>query len=188
MGIFELFLIAVGLSMDAFAIAVCKGLAMPKATWAKACVVGLYFGVSQAVMPLIGYLAASSFADYIAAYDHWVAFILLCFLGGKMAAGSFKKGEETEESSLSPKQMLPMAVATSVDALAVGISLAFIPPSGGIIFAVLLIGVVTFTLSVSGVKIGKVFGAKFKSKAEFAGGVILILIGCKILLEHIVLS
>ena len=205
MGLLELFILAVGLSMDAFAVAVCAGLTMPRATVKKAAIVGLYFGFFQAAMPLIGYLIATWFADRIIAYDHWIAFVLLCFLGGKMIVGSFKKkgcpdrecprepctdrecpeGERPDggEASLRPAKMLPLAVATSIDALAVGVSLAFLQVS--IVPSVAFIGVTTFALSMLGVKIGNVFGTRFKSKAELAGGVILVLIGLKILLEHL---
>ena len=204
MNIIELFLLAVGLSMDAFAVAVCSGLAMPKATLKKAAIIGSYFGVFQAVMPLIGYMAATLFAKYIIAYDHWVAFALLCFLGGKMVIGSFKNdsshdrehfdgirnerkyhGEASPdhiEVSVKPAHMLPLALATSIDALAVGVSFAFLKVS--IVPAVSFIGVTTLLLSMAGVKIGNLFGSKFKSKAELAGVVILMLIGLKILLEH----
>ena len=205
MSFIELFLLAVGLSMDAFAVAVCAGLTMAKLNIKKALVIGLYFGIFQAVMPLIGYLAATLFADKIITYDHWIAFALLCFLGGKMVIGSFKKdgcpdreypdefcvdrkcpgGEKPDkrETSVKPAHMLPLAVATSIDALAVGVSFAFLRVS--IIPAVSLIGITTFALSLVGVKIGNVFGTRFKSKAELAGGIILMLIGLKILLEHL---
>ena len=184
MNLIELLLIAIGLSMDAFAVAVCAGLTMKKAGLKKMLTVGLYFGVFQAVMPLIGYLTASLFADQIINYDHWIAFILLCFLGGKMIFESFKKEEDQKgEASLNPAQMLPLALATSIDALAVGVSFAFLRVD--IIPAVLFIGTATFVISMLGVKIGNVFGIKFKSKAEIFGGVILIFIGFKILFEHL---
>ncbi|WP_347491269.1 manganese efflux pump MntP family protein [Desulfoscipio sp. XC116] len=201
----ELFLIAIGLSMDAFAVAVCFGLTMPKATIKKSLIIGLYFGFFQAIMPLIGYMLATRFADKIITFDHWIAFALLCFIGGKMFAGSFKKegcadrecpaatctdrecpgGERphTREASLSPAEMLPLALATSIDALAVGVSFAFLRVN--IIPATLSIGIITLTLSMLGVKIGNIFGAKFKSKAELVGGIILVLIGLKILFEHL---
>ena len=188
----ELLLLAVGLSMDAVAVAVCIGLDISKADMKKSLTVGLYFGVFQAVMPLIGYLAANIFAEGIISYDHWIAFALLCFLGIKMIAGSLKKDtreskEQTEKSggkktSLTPRHMLPFALATSIDALAVGVSFAFLRVD--IIPAVSFIGIVTLLLSMIGVKIGNMFGLKLKSKAEIAGGVILVLIGAKILLEH----
>ena len=186
MSLIELFILAVGLSMDAFAVAICTGLTMPRATVKKALIVGLYFGIFQAGMPVIGYYVANLFADKITAYDHWIAFALLCVLGGKMIWESFKKEEccgEQQEASLGPKKMLPLAIATSIDALAVGVSFAFLRVS--IVPAVSLIGATTLALSMAGVKIGNVFGQKFKSKAELAGGIILVLIGAKILLEHL---
>ena len=184
MNIAVLFALAIGLSMDAFAVSICAGLTMTKATLKKALIVGLYFGVFQAVMPLIGFAAASLFADMIIAFDHWIAFGLLCFLGGKMILGSFKKEKQPEEETvLGPKQMLPLAIATSIDALAVGVSFAFLQVQ--IIPAVLLIGITTFIISAAGVKIGNIFGTRFKSKAELAGGIILVLIGLNILLEHL---
>ena len=186
MNLIELFILAVGLSMDAFAVAICAGLTMPKATIKKSLIVGLYFGVFQAVMPLIGYFAATLFADYIIAYDHWVAFTLLCFLGGRMIWGSFKKEDDADEqgeASLKPSKMLPLAVATSIDALAVGVSFAFLKVN--IAPAVSFIGVTTLVISMAGVKIGNVFGKRFKSKAELAGGIILVMIGAKILIEHL---
>ena len=185
MNLIELFVLATGLSMDAFAVAVCTGLTMPRASIKKSSVVGLYFGIFQAGMPLLGYAVATLFADKIIAYDHWVAFLVLGFLGGRMIAGSFGKeegGPDSGEASLSFSEMLPLAVATSIDALAVGVSFAFLRVS--IIPAVSLIGATTFLLSMAGVKIGSVFGAKIKSRAELVGGVILVMIGLKILLEH----
>ena len=184
MSFIELFLIAIGLSMDAFAVTICIGLTIPKATVKKALIVGLYFGIFQAVMPMIGYFAARLFADHIIAIDHWVTFALLCIIGGKMIIGSFKSSEDTKkETSLSLVFMLPLAFATSVDALAVGVSFAFLKVH--IFSAVLLIGATTLVISMLGLKIGSVFGNRFKSWAEKAGGVILILIGTKILLEHL---
>ena len=185
MTLFELFLIAVGLSMDAFAVGICLGLTMTESVMKKAFIVGLYFGIFQAVMPLIGYMAATWFADKITAYDHWIAFILLCFLGGKMIFGSFKKEEvpgKEKETSLAPAKMLPFAFATSIDALAAGISFAFLQVN--IIPAVSFIGITTLILSAIGIKTGNIFGVRFKSKSEFAGGIILALIGFKILFEH----
>lgn len=184
MTITELLLTSVALSMDAFAVAVCLGLAMKDSKIKKALVIGLYFGIFQAVMPLIGYAATSLFADRVIGYGQWIAFILLCFLGVKMIIGSLKKDTDTcKESSIKPLIMLPLAVATSIDALAVGVSFTFLDVS--IIPAVLIIGITTLILSITGVKIGSIFGAKYKSIAEFAGGIILILIGCKIVLEHL---
>ena len=241
MSFVELFLLAIGLSMDAFAVAICSGLTMPKLNIKKALIIALYFGVFQAAMPLIGYFAASLFAEKIAAYDHWIAFVLLCFLGGKMIAGSFRKegcpdrqcpdgasdagsyaggnsagasyaggnsagasyadgmcgagtcsdrtcpgGKRPDrgETSVGPAHMLPLAVATSIDALAVGVSFAFLRIS--IAPAVTLIGVTTFALSFAGVKVGNAFGTRFKARAELAGGIILVLIGVKILLESLI--
>jgi len=184
MNFLELLLIAIGLSMDAFAVAVCIGLTMTKATVRKALVVGMYFGLFQAIMPLIGYLIGAQFADLINAFDHWVAFALLCFIGGKMIVESRKKEEcaDNKEASLKSAKMLPLALATSIDALAAGVSFAFLKVT--VIPAVLYIGFITLALSMAGVKIGNTFGAKYKSKAEFTGGVILILMGLKILFEH----
>jgi putative Mn2+ efflux pump MntP len=184
LGLLELFLLAVGLSMDTFAVAVCFGLTMKDVTLKKSLTVGLYFGIFQAVMPLLGYLAANSFTGYIIAYSHWIVFVLLCFIGGKMIAGGFKKeGCSGDEVSLKPAFMLPFAFATSVDALAVGVSFAFLRVN--VIPAVVFIGIITFALSIAGLKIGNLFGLTFKSKAEFTGGVILILVGVKILLERL---
>ena len=189
MGLIELFLLAVGLSMDAFAVSVSTGLTMDKATLKKSLIVGLYFGAFQAVMPVIGYLLAVGFAEYVIALAPWIAFALLAFLGVRMMVGGlkkevrasgFEKQGECAEIRLGPKKMLPLAVATSIDALAVGVSMAFLGVN--IVYAVLLIGAVTFAVSMAGVKIGSVFGAKFKSKAEILGGVILIGIGLNILL------
>lgn len=186
MNIVELLILAVGLSMDAFAVAVCLGLSMPKSTIKKALIVGLYFGIFQACMPLIGYYAAKLFAGYITGFDHWIAVVLLGVLGLKMIIGSFKKEEHTEntcDTLLSLRKMLPLAIATSIDALAVGISLAVV--KANIFFAVIFIGIITFVLSMVGVKIGNIFGKQIKSQAEILGGVILILIGLKILFGHL---
>lgn len=182
MGLVDLFLIAVGLSMDAFAVAICKGLSVKKVTLKHSLVVGLYFGGFQAGMPLLGYLLGSSFAKYIEAFDHWVAFVLLGVIGFNMIRESREKEEELN-ASFGVKAMLPMAVATSIDALAVGISFSFMRVQIG--WAVVFIGVTTFLLSAVGVKIGNHFGAKYKSKAELFGGIVLILLGIKILLEHL---
>ncbi len=183
MTILELFILAVGLSMDAFAVAVCKGLAIGKINMKHALIVGLWFGGFQALMPLVGYLLGSSFAEYIAAVDHWIAMILLALIGVNMVRESRDKDPEHADPSLGFKTMLVMAVATSIDALAVGVTFAFLEVR--ILPAVSFIGVVTFLLSALGVKIGSIFGTKYKSKAELTGGVILILIGLKILLEHL---
>ena len=182
MGLFELFLIAVGLSMDAFAVAICKGLSVKKVTIKHGVIVGLYFGGFQAGMPLLGYFLGSSFAKYIEKYDHWIAFVLLGVIGFNMIRESREKEEELN-ASFGFKAMFPMAVATSIDALAVGVSFAIMQVRIG--WAVAFIGVITFMLSAIGVKIGNHFGVKYKSKAELFGGIVLILLGTKILLEHL---
>lgn len=185
MSIVELFVIAVGLSMDAFAVAVCKGLSVTKLEKKHAFITGLWFGGFQGLMPLMGYFLGSAFERYITPIDHWVAFVLLGLIGANMIKeGCSKEEESCEDASFSAKTMFVMAVATSIDALAVGITFALLPDVN-ITAAVLFIGIITFTLSCVGIKIGNVFGAKFKSKAEIAGGVILILMGAKILLEHL---
>lgn len=183
MGTLELCLIAVGLAADAFAVSIGIGLSLRQALLKKALIVGLYFGVFQAVMPMIGYFVGSQFADKIAVFDHWIAFVLLLIIGGRMIRGSFNEESlDVEDSSLKPGKMLPLAVATSIDALVVGVSFAFLYVK--IILAVTLIGIITLVLSMVGVKIGSVFGDRFKARAEFIGGLILVLIGVKILLEH----
>ena len=183
MGLIELFLIAVGLSMDAFAVSVCKGLAMPKCTFKKAAIVGLWFGGFQALMQAIGYILGAQFQEAIASIDHWIAFVLLALIGGNMIHEALDNDEEEADASLDVKTMFLLAVATSIDALAIGITFAFLKVS--IIPAVCFIGIVTFIISFAGVKIGNVFGARYKNKAEIVGGVILILLGLKILLEHL---
>ena len=180
----EIFILAAALSMDAFAVAICAGLAMKKFSLPKALAVGLYFGAFQALMPLIGYFAAAQFAGAVSYFDHWAAFVLLSFIGCKMIYSALKDSknpqDEVREFSVMPLKMLPLAFATSIDALAVGVSFALIQVN--LLVAVVLIGVTTFVLSAIGVKLGSVVGAKFKSKAEIAGGVVLILIGLRILL------
>lgn len=183
MGIIELFLLAVGLSMDAFAVSVCKGLAMPRITVKKASIVAIWFGGFQALMPLLGYFLGVQFQDKITAIDHWIAFVLLGIIGVNMVREALSGECENTSDSLDIKTMFILAVATSIDALAVGITFAFLKVD--IIPAVSFIGATTFILSAAGVKIGNVFGTKYKSKAELAGGVILILLGLKILLEHL---
>ena len=178
MGLIELFLIAVGLSMDAFAVSVCKGLAMPKCTFKKAAIVGLWFGGFQALMPAIGYILGAQFQEAIASIDHWIAFVLLALIGGNMIHEALDNDEEEADASLDVKTMFLLAVATSIDALAIGITFAFLKVN--IIPAVCFIGIVTFIISFAGVKIGNVFGARYKNKAEIVGGVILILLGLKI--------
>ena len=185
MGLIELFLIAVGLSMDAFAVAVCKGLAMEKCTVKKAGIVGLYFGGFQALMPAIGYMLGVQFQDLITSIDHWIAFILLSIIGGNMIKEAMESCDccEEHDASLDFKTMVGLAVATSIDALAVGVTFAFLRVS--IVPAVSFIGVTTFVISFAGVKIGNIFGSKYKKRAELAGGIILILLGVKILIEHL---
>lgn len=169
--------------MDAFAVSVCKGLAMKKLSWKKAFIIGLWFGGFQALMPSIGYLLGTRFERYVTAIDHWIAFILLALIGISMIKDALSREEEQANDSVDVKTMLLLAVATSIDALAVGITYAFLQVR--IVPAVSFIGVITLILSVIGVKIGNVFGLKYKSKAEIFGGIILILMGLKILLEHL---
>ena len=183
MGLLELFIIAVGLSMDAFAVAICKGLSVRALRPGHAVVTGLYFGGFQSLMPLIGYFLGVRFQSLITSVDHWIAFVLLALIGGNMIRESRNTDEESLSDSFSFATMLPLAVATSIDALAVGVTFAFLQVD--IVAAVCFIGVTTFILSCVGVKIGNVFGAKYKSRAELFGGVVLILMGCKILLEHL---
>lgn len=184
MGFVELFILAVGLSMDAFAVSICKGLAMKKASWKAQFCCGAWFGGFQALMPLIGYFLGTLFIDAISAIDHWIAFGLLVIIGVNMFREALGSEEEAADADLSVKTMFIMAVATSIDALAVGISLAMAGVAN-IWLAVLLIGATTFVLSAIGVKVGNVFGSRYEKKAEIVGGVILILLGVKILLEHL---
>ena len=184
MGIAELLIIAIGLSMDAFAVSICKGLSVQKVRPVHVIKTGIWFGGFQALMPVAGYFLGVSFAGFVSSVDHWIAFILLGIIGGNMIKESSHKDEEIADPDFSPKTMLAMAVATSVDALAVGVSFAFLKVN--IWEAVLMIGVTTFVFSGAGVLIGNFFGARWKSKAEFAGGFILIAMGLKILLEHTV--
>ena len=183
MDLWELFVIAVGLSMDAFAVSICKGLSAPRLRLRHSLICGGYFGLFQALMPLLGWLLGVRFQAMIASLDHWIAFILLGIIGVNMIRESRECGEEPLNSSFSFRTMLPLAVATSIDALAVGVTFAFL--NVDIVPAVSFIGAVTFTLSMVGVKVGNAFGCKYKSRAELAGGAILILMGLKILLEHL---
>lgn len=187
MGVVELLILAAGLSMDAFAVSVCKGLAMKKAGAKELCIVGCWFGGFQALMPLIGYLLGTAFEQYITSFDHWIAFALLTLIGANMLREAFSKDEEESAgASLSFGTMLVLALATSIDALAVGITLTFLVESiGYLIFAVLSIGIITFILSAIGVRVGNLFGVRYKKGAVISGGVILILLGVKILLEHL---
>lgn len=182
MGFLELFILAVGLSMDAFAVSVCKGLSVKRLELKHALITGLYFGGFQAAMPLIGYFLGRQFECLITSVDHWIAFVLLGLIGANMIRESFGCPEELNDS-FNPKTMFPLAVATSIDALAIGVTFACLKVK--IVPAILLIGATTFILSAIGIKIGNVFGAKFKSKAEFIGGAVLIIMGIKILLEHL---
>lgn len=182
MGFFELFLIGIGLSMDAFAVAVCKGLGMRRIEGRQTLVIALFFGGFQALMPLIGWALGRQFEEYIISFDHWIAFLLLVYIGGKMVWEALK-GEESAASGFDLRELLMLAVATSIDALAVGITFAFLQVE--ILSAVSIIGCTTFVLSLAGVVIGNRFGSRYQQKAEITGGVILILIGLKILLEHL---
>ena len=187
MSIVELFLIGVGLSMDAFAVAVCQGLCIPKLNLRQGGVIALYFGGFQALMPLIGWFLGSQFAGYIQSFDHWVAFVLLALIGGNMVREALSPEEEETScavnSKLDHKKLFMMAVATSIDALAIGVAFAFMDVL--ILPAVSLIGCTTFCLSLVGVVVGNFFGSRYKKRAELTGGIILILLGVKILLEHL---
>lgn len=187
MGVIELIFMGVGLAMDAFAVSVCKGLAMREVNKKQCFIIALFFGGFQALMPFIGYFLGNQFADKISSIDHWIAFVLLLYIGGKMIIESIReKNEVVEVEQMDPpldiKEMFILSIATSIDALAVGITLSFL--SVNIVQAVSIIGVVTFILSGIGVFVGNIFGNKYKSKAEFAGGLILVLLGIKILIEH----
>lgn len=187
MTLLEIFLIGIGLSMDAFAVAICKGLTMPDKVDRKgALLIALYFGVFQAVMPALGWLLGSQFARYVTQMAPWIAFVLLAWIGGSMIRESLSKEEkeEAEMGAVSHKELLVLAVATSIDALAVGVTFSMLELAVSIGAAVALIGCTTFVISLGGVYVGNVFGARYKGKAEFVGGAILILIGVKILLEH----
>lgn len=183
MDLLSLFLIAVGLSMDAFAVSVCKGLATPKYKLKYSMICGAWFGGFQALMPTVGYLLGVNFRKYITAIDHWIAFVLLALIGFNMIREALKNDDEGADPSFTAKSMSLLAIATSIDALAIGITFAFLDVN--IVAAVLFIGVCTFVISAAGVKIGSVFGTRFKSKAEIAGGAILIILGLRILIEHL---
>ena len=194
MTLLEILLVAIGLSMDAFAVAICKGLAMPQINKKQTLLIGAYFGVFQALMPLAGWLLGSQFAGYVTKLAPWIAFVLLAWIGGSMIRESLSQGEEDgkpEPAELRHRELLMLAVATSIDALAVGITFACVPlrliaasALLNTLLGVSVIGVTTFVISCAGVKIGNLFGTRWKAKAEIAGGVILLLIGLKILLEH----
>ena len=181
MGLWELFILAVGLSMDAFAVSICKGLSLRKIGWRHMCLAGAWFGGFQALMPLVGFFLGRFFAEIITAYDHWIAFVLLAFIGGKMIWEALDPDQEDMDGAMDVKTMFLLAVATSIDALAVGVTFAFLEVS--ILPAVLFIGCTTFVFSAAGVKVGSVFGARYKEKAELCGGAVLVLIGLKLLLE-----
>ena len=184
----EIFLIGIGLSMDAFAVSVCKGLGMSKLNKKQMVVIGLYFGGFQALMPLVGWFVGTRFQSYIETFDHWIAFFLLLFIGGKMAIEAIKEWKEEDvvevaDKPLDHKELVIMAIATSIDALAVGITFAFLGVN--IVSAISIIGCTTFCLSLVGVAMGNFFGTRYKKRAELSGGIILILLGAKILLEHL---
>lgn len=186
MSIGELFIIAVGLSMDAFAVSVCKGLSAGRVRLGHALTAGIWFGGFQTLMPFLGWLLGSRFQSFISNVDHWIAFLLLGLIGLNMVRESRSQEEEEVGASFAPKAMLPLAVATSIDALTVGITFAFLQlDQADILWAVSLIGVTTFVLSAIGVKAGGIVGERGKSRAELAGGIVLILMGCKILVEHL---
>ena len=188
MGFIELFLVGVGLSMDAFAVSICKGLGMKRLNMKQALVIGLFFGGFQALMPFLGWALGTQLADLITPIDHWIAFILLAVIGGKMLLDAFRGGDEEEaaeakDAKLDLKELFMLAIATSIDALAVGITFAFLGVD--IVFAIVVIGLTTFVISVAGVAVGHAFGARYEKGATIVGGVVLILIGLKILLEHL---
>lgn len=183
MNLIELLLLSIGLAMDAFAVSICKGISMKKMEWKKSCIIGLWFGGFQALMPVIGYFLGTTFESFVTNIDHWIAFILLSFIGINMLKESFCKENEESESDMSFKTMLILAIATSIDALAVGITFAFLKVD--LILAIFLIGITSFVLSIFGTKVGNKFGNKYEHKAEMIGGIILILLGLKILLEHL---
>ena len=183
MDIITLFTLAVGLAMDAFAVSICKGLAQQKLSLKHMLIAGLWFGGFQALMPTLGYFLGSQFRDKITAIDHWIAFILLGFIGVNMIRESLDKGDVCPVGGMGVNEMFPLAVATSIDALAVGITFAFLKVN--ILVAAGLIGIVTFVISGIGVRVGNIFGSRYKSRAELAGGIILVLLGLKILLEHL---
>ena len=183
MGIVELVILSIGLAMDAFAVAICKGLSIVKMSWKNAIIVGLYFGIFQAIMPIFGYILGIRFQNYITNIDHWIAFVLLATIGINMIKEALSTEKEEENDSLKFKDMLILSIATSIDALAIGITFAFL--NVNIVLSASLIGIITFLISMLGVKIGNVFGRKYEKKAQLTGGIILILLGIKILLEHL---
>lgn len=183
MGILEIILLGIGLAMDAFAVSICKGLSMKRMNWKNAIIIVFYFGAFQAIMPAIGYFLGTTFESFVTAVDHWIAFILLSFIGGNMIKESFDNEDEKKNDRVDFKTMVVLAIATSIDALAVGITFAFFDVN--VIFAVSVIGVITFFISLLGVKVGNKFGDKYQNKAELMGGILLVLLGIKILVEHL---
>ena len=183
MGLIEIIFIGIGLAMDAFAVSVCKGLSMKKINWKNAIIIAIYFGIFQALMPVVGYFLGTAFSSIVESVDHWIAFILLAAIGGNMIKESTDDEEEKRNDNVDFKTMIILAIATSIDALAVGVTFAFFKVN--LVLAIILIGIITFALSILGVIIGNKFGDKLQNKAELTGGVILILIGLKILLEHL---
>ena len=179
----EIILIGVSLASDAFAVSICKGLSMKKYEVKKGLIVGLYFGIFQGLMPILGYLLGTTFKDLITNIDHWIAFVLLCSIGSNMIRESFSKNEENCNEQIDFKTMIPLSIATSIDALAIGITLSFLKTN--IIITSITITIITLILSILGVKLGNKFGTKYKNKAEFIGGLILNIMGIKILLEHL---
>lgn len=184
MSIIEIALIGVGLAMDAFAVSICKGLAMRRMNYKKAIIIAAFFGVFQALMPALGYVLGTTFANKIAAIDHWIAFILLALIGANMIKEALSSDDdECQDDSLRLGDLIMLSIATSIDDLAVGITFAFFNVS--LLLSVSMIGIITFIICVIGVKVGNVFGEKYKSKAELAGGLILIVMGAKILIDHL---
>ncbi len=183
MDILEISLIGIGLAMDAFAVSICKGLSMKKFNWKKAIIIALYFGIFQALMPVLGYFLGSTFSSFVQSVDHWIAFILLAIIGANMIKDSMDDEEEKRNDRVDVKTMLLLAIATSIDALAIGVTFAFFEVN--LWFSISIIGIITLVLSFLGVVIGNKFGDKFQNRAELAGGIVLIIIGLKILLEHL---
>ena len=183
MELFEIIVIGIGLAMDAFAVSICKGLSMKKMNWKNAIIIALYFGTFQALMPVLGYVLGSAFSSFVQSVDHWIAFILLAVIGGNMIKDSTDDEVEKRNDKVDVKTMIVLAIATSIDALAIGVTFAFFEVN--LLLAISIIGIITFTLSTLGVIIGNKFGDKFQNRAELAGGIILIIIGLKILLEHL---
>ena len=183
MELFEIIFIAIGLSMDIFAVSICKGMAMKKIIWKNALIIALYFCVFHALMPVLGYFLGSAFSEFVNNIDHWIAFILLAIIGGNMIKESFDDENDKKNDNVDFKTMIMLATATSIDALAVGVTFAFFKVN--MLFSILIIAIITFTMSILGVIIGNKFGSKLQNKAEITGGIILIIIGIKILIEHL---